>query len=234
VLAKPANETLPELIELVSKTLVIGQICPRDDLVSAFNEVNSPREAAPPEIVSILSSMQKDQAEIVRRQNEMVDVVQDEMSYLSNEVAELQIDNERIPQQRYGSQFQADQDAPEQPIQQQNLQVFSQHRVMWQNRSPRHTETDTEIEVRIELYHQSREGYHQNRGGYHSRGGFQQFNGRNQQFRCDFQQQYGRGYGSTRANGLCYSCGKFGHFIRDCWLREPQRPSAQNAFFSKN
>jgi hypothetical protein len=51
VLTKDAADPLADLIELVSKTLVIDKICPSDDLVSAFNEVNSTREsAAPPKL----------------------------------------------------------------------------------------------------------------------------------------------------------------------------------------
>jgi hypothetical protein len=196
--------------------------------------------------------MQKDQAEIVRSQKEMVSAVQDEMAYLSNEVAELQVDKDRRPQrdpepsygsqeqQRYGSQFRHEEDTLGAP-------VFPQSRGgMGQNISPPPYRNgfssrggDRQQQQR-DPYYQNRGGYQQNRGGfqsrggYQNRGGFQQFSGRNQQYRDDFQQHNERGYGSTRANGFCYSCGKFGHFMRDCWSREPQRPSAQNPFFQKN
>ena len=64
VLSRPAADLVDDLAELISRTLVIDKICPTNDLVSAFNEVNCQPESR--EIFNMFTELQKGQDEFRR------------------------------------------------------------------------------------------------------------------------------------------------------------------------
>ncbi len=108
VLSRPAAVLVDDLAELISRTLVIDKICPTNDLVSAFNEVNCQPESR--DIFNMVTELQKGQDEFRR---EILEIKRDQVK--RQEQPTTWAENETTDngnQQRYESRFQANAQPP--------------------------------------------------------------------------------------------------------------------------